>query len=100
MTPSSSRGLARGPPAGPLCKVLGTESWPKFFYLRSKKNFWDGLTPQLGAETPRRYGEFVALGEYYISCKNYCNRFKNDRDIDVQKKFWRRLAAKRRGGAA
>jgi len=77
----------RGPPGGPLCKVLGPNSWQKFFYLRSKKKFCGGSDPQMGEETPRREGEFVAPGDYYIPCKNHCNRFKNDGDIEGQKKF-------------
>jgi len=52
--------IARGPPAGPLCKVLETGSKEIFRNLRSKKNFGEGLTRKWGAETLRKYGEFVA----------------------------------------
>jgi len=59
----------------------------EFFLFAIEKNLGEGLTPKRGAKTPRREGEFVAPGEYYIPCKNHCNRFKNDGDIEGQKKI-------------
>ena len=60
MTPSCGRGIARGPPDGPLCKVLGTGLLHYSRNLRRKKKnlkfCWEGLTSNRGRISSGRGG--------------------------------------------
>ena len=69
MTPSSGRGDGKGTSLRTALQSFRHRIMAEIFLFGIEKKIWEGLTPQLGAETPRTQGEFVALGEYYISYK-------------------------------
>jgi len=94
-------GVARGPPGGPLCKVLETGSKEIFRNLRSKKKFGGGADPRTGGINPSEIGGICSADgarKHRIEEDGIC--LKTTEISRVKKKFWRRLAAKRRGRAA